>query len=62
MKLGVFLVVLLGLNSHFGASVVELNNKKINGRRDHNIAAVTLIKSKGAFEVLTVMTDFEVQK
>ena len=36
--------------------------KKINGRKDNNIAAVTLIKSKGAFEVLTIMTDFEVQK
>jgi hypothetical protein len=36
--------------------------KKINGRKDNNIAAVTLIKSKSAFEVLTVMTDFEVQK
>lgn len=27
MKLGIFLVVFLGLNSHFGASTVELNNK-----------------------------------
>ena len=27
MKLGIFLVVFLGLNSHLGASTVELNNK-----------------------------------
>ena len=35
--------------------------KKLKGRRDNLIAAVTLIKSKDTFEVLTVMIDFEVQ-
>ncbi|HXH75861.1 MAG TPA: DUF4258 domain-containing protein [Bacteriovoracaceae bacterium] len=34
--------------------------KKLKGRKDNLIAAVTLIKSKNAFEVLTVMIDFEV--
>lgn len=36
--------------------------KKIKGRNDNLIAAVTLIKSKNAAEVLTIMIDFEVQK
>jgi hypothetical protein len=36
--------------------------KKLKGRKDNLIAAVTLAKSRGAFEVLTVMIDFEVQK
>ena len=36
--------------------------KKIKGRKDNSIAAVTLIKSRDALEVLTVMIDFEVQK
>lgn len=35
--------------------------KKLKGRKDNLIAAVTLIKSKAAIEVLTVMIDFEVQ-
>lgn len=35
--------------------------KKIKGRKDNFIAAVTLIKSKDALEILTVMIDFEVQ-
>jgi hypothetical protein len=35
--------------------------KKLKGRKDNLIAAVTLIKSKEAIEVLTVMIDFEVQ-
>ena len=35
--------------------------KKLKGRKDNLIAAVTLIKSKDTFEVLTVMIDFEVQ-
>lgn len=35
--------------------------KKIKRRKDNLIAAVTLIKSKDVFEVLTVMIDFEVQ-
>ena len=35
--------------------------KKLKSRRDNLIAAVTLIKSKDTFEVLTVMIDFEVQ-
>jgi hypothetical protein len=35
--------------------------KKLKGRKDNLIAAVTLIKSKETFEVLTVMIDFEVQ-
>ena len=36
--------------------------KKIKGRKDNDIAAVTLIESKDTLEVLTVMIDFEVQK
>lgn len=36
--------------------------KRIKGRKDNSIAAVTLIKSKDVIEVLTVMTDFEVHK
>ncbi len=36
--------------------------KKIKGRNDNLIAAVTLIKSKDAVEVLTIMIDFEAQK
>ena len=36
--------------------------KKLKGRKDNLIAAVTLAKSKDAFEVLTVMIDFEVQR
>lgn len=35
--------------------------KKLKGRKDNLIAAVTLVKSKDTFEVLTVMIDFEVQ-
>ena len=35
--------------------------KKLKGRKDNLIAAITLIKSKESFEVLTVMIDFEVQ-
>ncbi len=35
--------------------------KKLKGRKDNLMAAVTLIKSKETFEVLTVMIDFEVQ-
>lgn len=35
--------------------------KKLKGRKDNLIAAVTLIKSKDTVEVLTVMIDFEVQ-
>ncbi len=35
--------------------------KKLKGRKDNLIAAVTLIKSKDEFEILTVMVDFEVQ-
>lgn len=35
--------------------------KKLKGRKDNLIAAVTLIKSKDIFEVVTVMIDFEVQ-
>ncbi len=35
--------------------------KKIKGRKDNLIAAVTLIKSKDAIEILTIMIDFEVQ-
>ncbi len=35
--------------------------KKIKGRKDNLIAAVTLIKSKKSIEILTVMIDFEVQ-
>lgn len=35
--------------------------KKLKGRKDNLIAAVTLIKSKETLEVLTVMIDFEVQ-
>lgn len=35
--------------------------KKIKGRTDNLIAAVTLTKSKGFLEILTVMIDFEVQ-
>ena len=35
--------------------------KKLKARKDNLIAAVTLIKSKDTFEVLTVMLDFEVQ-
>lgn len=36
--------------------------KKIKGRKDNQIAAVTLLKSKNEFEVVTVMIDFEVQE
>ena len=35
--------------------------KKLKGRKDNLVAAVTLIKSKNDFEVLTVMINFEVQ-
>lgn len=35
--------------------------KKFKSRKDNLIAAVTLIKSKEAIEVLNVMIDFEVQ-
>lgn len=35
--------------------------KKIKGRNDNSVAAVTLLKSKNEFEVITVMIDFEVQ-
>lgn len=35
--------------------------KKIKGRNDNSIAAVTLLKSKNEFEIITVMIDFEVQ-
>jgi len=35
--------------------------KKLKGRSDNMIAAVTLTKSKNSFEILTVMIDFEVQ-
>lgn len=35
--------------------------KKIKGRKDNQIAAVALLKSKNEFEVITVMIDFEVQ-
>lgn len=36
--------------------------KKLKGRKDNLVAAVTLTKSKNGFEVITVMIDFEVQK
>ncbi len=36
--------------------------KKLKSRKDNLIAAVTLIKTKNSFEVLTVMIDFEVQE
>lgn len=35
--------------------------KRIKGRKDNTIAAVTLLKSKNEFEIITVMIDFEVQ-
>ena len=35
--------------------------KRIKGRNDNSIAAVTLLKSKEEFEIITVMIDFEVQ-
>lgn len=35
--------------------------KKLKGRKDNLIAAVTLMKSNNSFEILTVMIDFEVQ-
>lgn len=35
--------------------------KKIKGRNNNSIAAVTLLKSKNEFEIITVMIDFEVQ-
>ena len=35
--------------------------KKIKGRTDNQIAAVTLVRSKNEFEVITVMIDFEVE-
>jgi hypothetical protein len=35
--------------------------KKLKGRKDNLIAAVTIMKSKDNIEVLTVMIDFEVQ-
>ena len=35
--------------------------KKVEGRKDNLIPAVTLIKSKDSLEILTVMIDFEVQ-
>jgi hypothetical protein len=35
--------------------------KKLKGRTDNMVAAVTLTKSKNIFEILTVMIDFEVQ-
>ena len=35
--------------------------KKLKGRTDNLIAAVTLIKSNNFFEVITLMIDFEVQ-
>lgn len=34
--------------------------KKLKGRKDNLIAAVTLLKFKNEFEVVTVMIDFEV--
>lgn len=34
--------------------------KKLKGRKDNLIAAVTIMKSKDNIEVLTVMIDFEV--
>ena len=36
--------------------------KKLKGRKDNLIAAVTLIKTRNSFEVLRVMIDFEVQE
>ena len=35
--------------------------KKLKGRKDNLIAAVTLTRSRNDFEVLTVMINFEVQ-
>ena len=35
--------------------------KKLKARDDNMVAAVALIKTKGSFEILTVMIDFEVQ-
>lgn len=35
--------------------------KKLKGRKDNLVAAVTLVKSKNELEVITVMIDFEVQ-
>lgn len=34
--------------------------KNIKGRKDNSIAAVTLLRSKNEFEVITVLIDFEV--
>ena len=34
--------------------------KKLKGRKDNSIAAVTLLKTKDEFDVITVMIDFEV--
>ena len=35
--------------------------KKLRGRTDNLVAAVTLTKSRESFEILTVMINFEVQ-
>ena len=35
--------------------------KKIKGRNDNSVAAVTILKYKNEFEIITVMIDFEVQ-
>lgn len=34
--------------------------KKFKGRKDNLVAAVTLIKNRNEFEIITVMIDFEV--
>lgn len=36
--------------------------KKLKGRKDNLIAAVTVTRSKNVFEVITVMINFEVKK
>ncbi len=36
--------------------------KKIKTRKDNLIAAVTIIRNKALFEVITVMVNFEVKK
>jgi hypothetical protein len=36
--------------------------KKLKERKDNLVAAVTLVKSKNEFEIITVMVNFEVNK
>lgn len=35
--------------------------KKIKGRKDNNVAAVTVLKSRNTYEIVTVMINFEVK-